>query len=251
MGQWDRALTQLQVAGEMDASTLAMMHTYRAAIQCEILRAEVFIGHRSPLIFGQPERWLALLVQALQLTAEGRHAQAQPLRDEAFEAAPATGGSLVTRADTPAPSAPPAPGTAFQWIADADSRLGPVLEAVVSGRYYWIPFARIRRVDVEPPQDLRDLVWSPAHFVWTNGGEMPGFIPTRYAGSESLDDALRLARKTDWLPAAEGVFLGQGQRVLTTDTGEYPLLEVRRIQLNTGEPQPDEPNTATGSSSKP
>ena len=31
-GQWDRALTQLNVAGEMDASTLPMVQTYREAL---------------------------------------------------------------------------------------------------------------------------------------------------------------------------------------------------------------------------
>jgi hypothetical protein len=69
-GNWERALTQLNVAGEMDASTLAMVQTYREAIRCELLRAEIFAGKRSPLIFGQPDEWLALLTQALKLTAE-------------------------------------------------------------------------------------------------------------------------------------------------------------------------------------
>ncbi|KAB2859961.1 MAG: GTP-binding protein, partial [Bauldia sp.] len=29
---------------------------------------------------------------------------------------------------------------AFEWIADADSRLGPTLEVVINGRYGWLPF---------------------------------------------------------------------------------------------------------------
>ena len=40
-GSWERALTQLNVAGEMDASNLAMVQTYREAIRCELLRAEM------------------------------------------------------------------------------------------------------------------------------------------------------------------------------------------------------------------
>ena len=36
--------------------------------------------------------------------------------------------------------------SAFEWIADADDRLGPVLEAIVNGRYYWVPFERVRRI---------------------------------------------------------------------------------------------------------
>src|SRR6188768_4003843 len=87
-GNWERALTQLNVAGELDASNLAMVQTYREAIRCELLRAEIFAGKRSPLIFGQPDEWLALLTQALKLTAEGQHAAAADLRAKAFDSAP-------------------------------------------------------------------------------------------------------------------------------------------------------------------
>ena len=41
LGQWQRAQNQLVVAGELDASTLAMVQTYREAIQCEQLRQDV------------------------------------------------------------------------------------------------------------------------------------------------------------------------------------------------------------------
>src|SRR5688500_38798 len=70
-GDWDRAVTQLSVAAEMDAAAIPMAHTYRAAIQCERLRASVFAGERSPLIFGDPEPWVALLVQALATLRAG------------------------------------------------------------------------------------------------------------------------------------------------------------------------------------
>ncbi|MFZ1860706.1 MAG: tetratricopeptide repeat protein, partial [Candidatus Competibacter sp.] len=68
-GQWERALNQLNVVGEMDATSLPMVQTYREAIRCELLRAEVFAGRRSPLVFGDPEPWVALLLDALRLTA--------------------------------------------------------------------------------------------------------------------------------------------------------------------------------------
>ncbi len=90
LGRWERAGTQLDVAAELDASTLAMARMYRETIHCELLRADVFAGRRSPMIFGEPAEWLALLIESL-LTAGGEGAaQAQQLRDRAFEAAPAT-----------------------------------------------------------------------------------------------------------------------------------------------------------------
>lgn len=217
-GQWDRALKQLQVAGELDAGTLAMVQTYREALRCEALRGEVFAGRRSPLVFGDPEAWVAPLLQALRLTAESQHSAAEELRAQAFDAAPVTAGEVD--------------GAPFAWIADADVRLGPVLEAVVGGSYYWIPFSRIREIRLEEPEDLRDLVWTPARFCWSNGGEAVGLIPTRYPGSESdADDRVRLARQTEWSEAGEASVFGRGQRMLATDSGEYPLLEVRTIRL--------------------
>jgi len=232
-GQWERALTQLNVTGEMDAGTLAMVNTYCEGIRCEMLRAEIFAGKRSPLIFGQPEAWVAQLVQALTLTAAGNHAAAATLREQALEAAPAISGVIATaRPGAKDPRVPPVE-TPFQWLADADSRLGPVIEAVFSGKYYWVPLANVRRLDIEPPADLRDVVWMPAHFVWANGGDTVALLPTRYAGSETSSDPLvRLARKTDWQEASPGTYLGQGQRMLATDAGEYSLMDVRQIRFD-------------------
>ena len=39
------------------------------------------------------------------------------------------------------------------------------------GRYYWVPWQRIRTLALEQPSDLRDYVWMPAGFTWANGGE--------------------------------------------------------------------------------
>ncbi len=218
MGQWDRALNQLNVLAEMDAGSLPMVQTYREALRCEVLRAEVFAGRRSPLIFGDPEPWIALLLEALRLTAEGHHQQAAALRDQAFEAAPTMPGTIDNQP--------------FAWIADADTRLGPMLEAIVNGRYFWIPIQHIASVKLEAPADLRDLVWMPAEFTWVNGGETVGLIPARYPGSQASEDpTVQLGHKTEWLEPAEGLYLGMGQRLLASDQGEYPLLDVRLLRL--------------------
>ena len=230
MGQWERAMTQLNVVGDLDAKTLPMVQTYRTALLCEELRAEVFAGKRTPLLFGQPARWAALLVQALLLAAQGKTAEAEKLHAEALELAPASSGKLD---DQP-----------FAWLADADSRLGPVLEAIVDGKYYWIPFGNLSAIKIEKPADLRDLAWIPAYLTLANGGEVVALIPTRYPGSEaSQDPAIRMARKTDWLPGEDGINLGLGQRLLATDQGDYPLLEVRSIAFD----PPPEPVAQTAS----
>jgi type VI secretion system protein ImpE len=227
-GAWEKALTQLNLVGDMGPDCMLLAQIFRPVLQCEALRAEVFAGKRSPLIFGEPQEWIGLLVHANSLFAAGNLQQARQTMDQALEAAPAVAGKINDHD--------------FEWIADADSRLGPVLEAVVDGKYYWIPFNRIARVSISRPSDLRDLVWISANFTWANGGESPGMIPTRYMGSEkSADAALRLSRKTEWRDAGEGFFLGEGQRLFATDAGEYPLLETQSIVLN----QPPPAGTGT------
>ena len=225
MGQWDRALTQLNVAGELDANTLAMVQTYREALLCEGLRADVFAGKRSPVVFGKPEQWIALLLESLSLMADGQYANSQDVRNQAFELAPATSG-IIGDPDSPE-------SETFEWIADADARMGPVLEAIINGRYYWVPFHRIQSINIEVPEDVRDMVWMPAYFTWANGGETVGLIPTRYPGSEASEDKLiRLAQKTIWQELDDGVYQGMGQRMFATDVGDYALMDLRLITLN-------------------
>lgn len=219
MGRWERALTQLNVCGDLDAANLAMVQTYREAIRCELLREKVFHGDISPLVFGKPERWVALLIEASKLSAQKDYSNAIRFRDQAFEAAPATGGTID--------------GKAFDWVADSDSRLGPVLEAIVNGRYYWVPFCRIARIELEPPSDLRDLIWLPAHFTWVNGGSAVGLVPSRYPGSDkAAEAAICMARRTEWEEPVEGYALGSGQRVLVTNEGDFSLFDIREIALN-------------------
>src|SRR5690606_3076566 len=116
-GAWERALAQLKVAAELDASAIPMQQMIGDAIGCEAVRRDVFAGKRSPMVFGGPERWLALLIGSLLHAGAGQHGLAQDLGERALDAAPASSGTLD--------------GKRFEWIADADTRLGPVLEAVV------------------------------------------------------------------------------------------------------------------------
>ena len=219
-GEWMKASTQLDVLLELDPSSKPMVETYREALRCEALRREVFDGKRSPLVLGAPQDWLAMLIEALRVDAEGRHDAAAELRAGALEAAPATSGKLD---DAP-----------FAWIADADSRLGPVVEAIINGKYYWVPISRLMRIEIEKPADLRDFVWAPATLTLENGAANVALIPTRYPGTErETDNALRLARATDWREQPGGAWHGVGQRMLTTDQAEIALLDVRVLAFDT------------------
>jgi type VI secretion system protein ImpE len=218
-GEWERALNQLKVASGLDAGALAMAQMYGEAVRCEAVRRDVFDGKKSPMVLGEPEQWLALLIESLLVAGRGEADRSEQLRLRAFEEASPSAGEIN--------------GEPFEWIADADSRLGPVLEAVINGRYYWVPFSRLSAATIEEPEDLRDMVWMPAQLRFANGGEAVALIPTRYPGSENSDDGLiALARRTVWEEVAPDHHRGLGQRIIATDAAELPLLELRTLVIH-------------------
>jgi type VI secretion system protein ImpE len=221
LGDWKRAIQQLKVCGEMSPAALPMAQTYREAIICEVYREKVFAGEKEPLVFGEPQAWIAPLMEALKLTAQGRSADAASLRAKAFDEAPPTPGMLN--------------GEAFEWIADADMRIGPVIEAVVNGRYFWLPFGSIAQLDFDAPADLRDAVWMPGTLTLKNGGQVVLLVPTRYAGTAASGaPAEKLARAASWTDLGEDCFADTGQRLWTTDAAEVALMEVRSLTFGDG-----------------
>ncbi|KIC47726.1 type VI secretion system accessory protein TagJ [Tateyamaria sp. ANG-S1] len=219
-GEWKRAIAQLKVSAELDDGATAMAQTYREGIICEVYRDKVFAGEKDPLIFGEPQEWIALMVEALKANAAGRHTEAAEARARAFDAAPTTSGTLD--------------GERFEWIADADMRLGPLLEVVVNGKYYWMPFTALSKIEFEPPADLRDAVWTPAMLTLANGSDIVALIPTRYAGTlDHGGPSEKLARATDWRDVGSETFCGIGQRTLATDLGDTALMDARLIELDT------------------
>ncbi|MFP4207283.1 MAG: type VI secretion system accessory protein TagJ [Wenzhouxiangella sp.] len=232
-GDWEKARRQLYVLKDMSAETIPMFETYDPVIQCEMFRGAVFRGLKSPLFFGEPRDWLATLSSALPKFAAGQTEEGLDLQGRAFEQAPESAGSVD--------------GRPFEWIADADSRLGPVLEVFLRGRYYWVAIEHVSFIRFDEPEDLRDLVWTPAQFQWKNGGEAVGFIPTRYPGTELADDdRLKLSRMTAWAGDEDGLQTGLGQRLLATDEAEYPLLGIRELQIGAAEEHPGSEAGAEG-----
>ena len=77
VGQWDRALKQLVVAGELDPIAGPMVECYKHLLNFEAFRAEVFAGHKQPLVFGEPEAWMAGVFEAAKKFAAGNVEQAE------------------------------------------------------------------------------------------------------------------------------------------------------------------------------
>lgn len=218
MGQWERAIMQLKVIKELDESTIPMSLTYQQIIASERYREQVFAGKCDPIVFGQPEEWMAMLIQALKLITEERYKASRDLRLNAFEKAPVSCGLID--------------GEPFDWMADSDPRMGPIFEAYIDGRYFWIAQKNVHSIIIEEPVDMRDLVWQPAHFTWSNGGESYGFLPSRYPFSYRIDDQLALSKKTIWTNLDDELSIGYGQKMWITDRSDFAAMDARKIVFN-------------------
>ncbi len=221
MGEWHKALAQLNEVAEMNPDALALVLIYRELLLCEVFRAEVFTGNCEPLQFGEPNNWVATLIRSMEHTENGNGAQASELVMEAMDHAAPRSGTINNES--------------FSWISDADMRLGPVFEIMLDGKYYWVPIENIAEITFSEPENLRDLVWLPVQVQWVYSGSSEAFMPTRYPGPATLSDAQRALarRKTDWTDIGEGFYTGSGQRMFTTENDEYSLLQTRKIAFDT------------------
>jgi type VI secretion system protein ImpE len=127
-------------------------------------------------------------------------------------------------------------GTPFQSLSDADPRIGARLEVFAAGQYTWIPFAQLTLIRMQAPKRLRDLLWAPAIVRPAPGAKqyelgevlIPALAPL---SAQHADREVRLGRVTEWQELADGEQAPVGQKLLLVDDEEFPLLEVRELEL--------------------
>ncbi len=220
-GEWDKARNQLQALAGLEAEAQMLSVTYNQAIEAERQRAAVFGGSAEMVLLAGADGWAEGVASSIGMRARGEHDAADAARDEAFDAAPEMPGTID--------------GEPFDWIADADGRFGPTFECILGGRYGLMPFDEVTGITSEGPRDLRDTVWYPVEIMFRNGQSAAAFLPARYPGTETSDnDALKLARKTDWVDGPGGE-RGLGQRLFVVSGGEdKPLLGLRSLTFTFG-----------------
>jgi type VI secretion system protein ImpE len=216
-GEWDKAEKQLAALARLSPEAAMLSTVYSKAIAAERERAAVFAGTSTASIHGGAA-WAQDIAEAIRIDASGDTAAAQALRDAGFDQAPDTPGTIGEGTNA----------RRFDWIADADPRFGPVMEAIVGGRYGLLPFAEVEAIDSEGPRDLRDLVWYPAEVTLRAGARVAVLLPTRYPALGN-DPAERLARATGW--ADDGV--GTGAHLWSfSDGDDVALPAVRRVRFD-------------------
>lgn len=220
-GDYDRAARQLNVLGEQSAKAEMGAQVYHNIIRAERERRRLFTDGFKPHFLAETPAYIDLHLAAINRIREGNYAEARELLDRAEEERPALPGRVN--------------GKPFGDFRDYDDLVAPVLELIIQGKYTWLPFEQIARIDIEPPKRLRDLMWATARVEATDTaagdiGEV--FLPTLYSGSnEHGNDSVKLGRMTDWIGLGDEVFVSAGLRMFLVDGADQAMLQVRSIEF--------------------
>lgn len=215
-GDLDRARRQLDAIREEDPQREVAMAAYARLVDGEQARRRLFRDGLAPSFVGEPPDHLRLRLEAVNRLREGNQAEAAALLERANEAMPAVRGTLN--------------GKAFETIRDGDDLLAGVVEVMSEGKYFWVGLEQVGLLAMNPPAYPRDLLYIPTQIVAeTAAGEV--FLPALYPNSHlHPDDALKLARGTDWSQEEGGPALGAGVHTFLVDDDAVGLLEWREYR---------------------
>ncbi len=218
-GEWKRAKSQLDMLAKLDPEMQMLSVAYSQCIEAERVRESVFAGEVDMPILSKAS-WGSELSDALKAF---------------FNKADGAATKLLEMQN----NLPDCKGTAndemaFDWISNADPRIGPSTESIISGRYGLIPFADLETLEIHKPIDLRDTIWAQAEFGLLRGAKVSGFIPVRYPGSHDSDDnAVVMGRTTVWAEN-NGLETAMGHNILAMSDGEdHSLLSFEKIKFET------------------
>jgi len=214
-GEWERAERQLGALGREGVGAEVGAQVFRNCLRAELDRQRLVRDGLAPHFLAEPPDYIDLHFDAFNRLRAGDTTGARAALDRAEEERPALSGVLDDRP--------------FQDFRDYDDFFAPVLELIVHDKYTWVPFEQIRRVEIEPPVQLRDLVWATVQ-VETADKELKAMTPTRYVDSGAHpNDLVRLGRMTDWRELGEELYAGAGLRLFAVDGEERPALAVRSL----------------------
>lgn len=222
-GDWSRAQAQLKAWEALAPIAQPTTQQLYEAVVAEIQREKVFNGQAMPCFLTQEYEWLSTLASALHSTPK----ESTELRNLAYQQAKESAGKIIVSGPEEQEQS-----DNFLWLADADSRLGPVCELFIDDQYYWVPFQDIESITFQQPMNIVHLVWRHSLVKWRSGKQQVCQIPARYPITEETTDSHKLGHRTDWYSLNNDEhYAGQGQKSWLTDNQEYPLLTLNQIQF--------------------
>ena len=215
-GERERARKQLDLMLQLDSSWALEVQACHGLLIAEDQRTKVFDGVLAPTCLGTPPDWFPKLIAALPMVAGGNAQAAVQLLSEVRDAVDACPGNVDK--------------ARFEWLCDGDARLGPCLELMVQGRYFWVPWQMLRSVATRAPTEVRDLLWQHALVEVSDESPVEGFIPVRYPRPRNSEESL--SRITEWEPLGADLYLGYGQKCFMTNENSYGYLDVRSVKFD-------------------
>ena len=218
-GDWDRAERQLGVIEHQSAQAKVGVEVYRNNIKAELDRVSLFCDGVPPHFLTEPPSYVDLLLTVIKGLHESSDIELREALDQVEVERPRLSGNID--------------GRQFQDFRDCDQLTGPVLEFIIKDKYTWVPFAQIKRLEIAPPRNLRDLFWTNAEIEAIDGTVAEVFLPALYAGSsEHPNDEVKLGRVTEWKQAGQDLSLASGSRLFVVDDEERQIFETRTIEFD-------------------
>ncbi len=228
-GELDRAVLQLDALARLDADFGMAVAIYRTLLVAEAERSAVHRREGQPLLPPDCPAHVEARLDALKALRRGEIDRARAALERAEKERPDVGCEID--------------GERYGDLRDYDDLLGPVLEVFAGGHYLWLPFERVKRLELAPPTQLVDLLWPRATLEDSSGAEAHVHLPALYVGSsEAADERLRLGRGTEWIEQAGLLYRGVGQKTWLAQRAdgerEIALLELRRLDVERVDVEP-------------
>jgi type VI secretion system protein ImpE len=218
-GDWERAERQIDVIGQQSLEAGLGVQIYRDNLKAERDRSRLFSEGLRPHFINEPPTHVDLHLEAINCLRDGKVGAAREKLDQAEEERPAFTGKLN--------------GKAFADFRDYNDVVGSVLELIVQGQYTWMPYEQIKRLEIEAPESLRDLMWTPARIECIDGTNGDVYIPTLYEGSgKHTDEQVKLGRMTDWKDVGEDLYIASGLRLFLVDGEDKTLFDAKKIEFD-------------------
>lgn len=214
-GKLDRADLLLDAAATIDPSAALPIAEFRQLLRAEMARRQLWQEGRVPEFLGEPsstEKALLAAIVAAQAGGAQRAAEHAAAAESLREKVPVRIGTRD-----------------FADFRDADDLCAGILELLTTtGKYFWVPLARVATVALHPPRRPRDLFWRRATLVVENGPEGEVYLPAIYA-TPAASDALRLGRETDW--TGDVPVRGIGQRLFLAGDEGFGMMELGTLRF--------------------
>ncbi len=228
-GDFDRAEAQLAILAQQTTDRPVAIARMRHLIRAALAREAWFNDAAVPTLVTEPGPGQ----QAALRLAIAMHAGGADEVAAALEAAEAARAHPAGRAD----------GAAFDDLRDADDRCAWFLDILtLDGNYVWVDMAAVESLVFTPPSRPIDLLWREVRLGLNDGRVAEVVVPAQYVaprdGATTVEEAHRLAGRTDWRDAPGGAVLGLGQRLWLVGDDARPILELTELSFDRPAPNP-------------